>query len=379
MTGSLQIKGGAYYAVVRIPDDMGIERQKWISTGVKVEGNNKREANRRLREILSDLEQKQITYSADIPFLDWIDKWMEQKRNEVRLITYEAYEYYLKAHIRPFYKPLKLTLKAVTPQHIQDYFNKKRKAGLSADSIQKHNVVMRGALQDAVKKNLIPYNPADRATLPAKTKFVGKAYSVEQANELLKVIDGEQMKPAIILGLFYGLRRSEALGLRWRDICFDKGTIHICNTVVKGKTVVEAEQTKSRASKRTLFIIPETREYLLSLRRRQAENRLLMGGAYHVSDHVCTWDDGHSFAPDYISQRFQKILQKNGLPRIRFHELRHTAGSLLLSQGLSAKQIQEYLGHERVSTTLDIYGHLSVEGKREAAATIGNLLYLGGL
>ena len=112
MTGSLQTKGKTYYAVVRMPDETGVERQKWIPTGVKANGS-KKEANRRLREILTDLERMKVVYSADIPFLEWIDKWMEQKRNEVRLVTYEAYESYLETHIRPFFSRLKLTLKAV--------------------------------------------------------------------------------------------------------------------------------------------------------------------------------------------------------------------------------------------------------------------------
>jgi len=194
---------------------------------------------------------------------------------------------------------------------------------------------------------------------------------------ILAKLQDDPIKPAIILGLFYGLRRSEALGLRWRDIDFQAGTIRICNTVVKMKTRVEAEQTKSRASKRTLYIIPETKEYLLCLKKAQDERRELLGNAYHDSDNVCVWGDGRPFSTDYITQRFPRILDKYGLPKIRYHELRHTAGSLLLEKGLSAKQIQEYLGHEKVSTTLDIYGHLSAEGKKEAAVTIGGLLVLG--
>lgn len=374
MTGSLQIKGGTYYAVVRMPDDMGVEKQKWISTGIKVEGNNKREANRRFREILTSLEQQKITYSPDILLVDWINVWMEQKENEIRQNTYECYQLYIQTHIIPFFKPLKLTLRGITAQHIQNYYNKKLKAGQSANSIKKHSVILRGAMDEALKKNLIPFNPVDRATLPTCERFQGTAYSVEQTEMLLSVIGDEQLKPAIIFGLFYGLRRSEVLGLRWRDIDFNTNTIAIKNTVVKVRTLIEHERTKSRASKRTLFIIPETKEYLLSLKRRQTENRLMMGAAYCINDHVCVWDNGEPFKPDYISQRFAKILVKYNLPKIRFHELRHTAGSLLLNKGLSIKQIQEYLGHEQVSTTLDIYGHLSVEGKKEASCVIGGLL-----
>lgn len=377
MTGSLQVKSGIYYVVARIPDDTGVEKQKWISTGIKATGNNKRKANEFLRKTLTELEQQKINYSKDILFLDWLNTWMEQKQYEIRLNTWECYQLYLEKHIVPHFKPLKLTLQEITAQHIQNYYNKKRKAGQSASSIQKHSVILRGALQEALKKNLIPYNPVDRATLPTRERFIGKAYTVEQANELLSVIGNEPIKPAIILGLFYGLRRSEILGLRWKDIDFKANTISIRNTVVKVTTLIEHEQTKSRASKRTLYIIPETREYLLNLQRCQNENRLLLGCAYNVNDHVCVWDDGTPFKPDYLSQRFVKILKKHNLPQIRFHELRHTAGSLLLNKGLSIKQIQEYLGHEQVSTTLDIYGHLSVEGKKEAAYAMGGLLATG--
>ena len=377
MTGSLQKKGNTYYAVVRISDETGKERQKWISTGISTIGNNKRQANTKLREILVDFEQKKITYSADILFLDWIDIWMEQKANEVRLNTLECYQMYIQTHIIPFFKPLKLNLQEITAQHIQDYYNKKLKAGQSASSIRKHSVILRGSLGEALKKNLIPYNPVERASLPTSERYIGKAYSAEQAHQLLSVIGDEQLKPAIILGLFYGLRRSEVLGLRWRDIDFNANTVTIRNTVVRFKTLIEHERTKSRSSKRTLYIIPETRDYLLGLLHRQKVNRQLMGSAYIVSDRVCTWDNGEPFKPDYLSQRFVSILAKYDLPKIRFHELRHTAGSLLLNKGLSAKQIQEYLGHEQVSTTLDIYGHLSIEGKREASCTIGKLLKNG--
>jgi integrase len=95
------------------------------------------------------------------------------------------------------------------------------------------------------------------------------------------------------------------------------------------------------------------------------------------SGHVCVWDDGKPFKPDYISQHFALILKKNGLTHLRYHDLRHTTGSLLMNRGLSAKQIQEYLGHEDISTTLQIYGHLDAEAKKEAAYTIGGMLKIG--
>ena len=221
---------------------------------------------------------------------------------------------------------------------------------------------------------MIPYNPVDRADLPKRKKYKGKAYSVDTAFELVDKIKGDVLEPAVILGLYYGLRRSEVLGLRWSDIDYKSGTIHIQNTVVRYTTTVECEQTKSDTSNRTLYIIPETKDYFLDLRKRQQEAKLLLGSSYYDNDHVCRHNDGTPFKPNYISKRFSDLLKKYDLPHIRFHDLRHTAGSLLLDSKMSIKQIQEYLGHDQVSTTLDIYAHLSLEGKKEPAMMMGKIL-----
>ena len=376
MTGSLSQKHGKYYVIIRIPDSQGILKQKWINTGISIDGNNKRKAKQRMNEIISEYERDKCLYSDSVSFIDWFNNWMIQKKNEVRVNTFEGYQIFADKHIIPYFLTIKLSLKEVTGMHIQAYYNTKYKDGLSGNTIKKHSVLLRGAFDSAVKNSLIAYNPVDRATPPRSEKYIGQAYTRKQANMLLEAIDNEPLKPAIILGMFYGLRRSEVLGLRWRDIDFLKNTIQIRNTVVKMKTVIEKEQTKSRSSKRVLYIIPDTRDYFINLKEEQQKNQELFGDSYVENDHVCAWPDGRSFYPDYISQKFSKILKANDLPHIRFHELRHTAGSLLLEQGLSAKQIQEYLGHEQVSTTLDIYGHLSLEGKQEASRVMNGLLQM---
>ena len=375
MTGSLTEKSGKYYVITRVETAEG-KKKKFISTGISTKGNNKRKAQEKMREILAKLEKEQVVYTAEIPFLEWLDEWLEQKRADLRINTYEGYLSYMKNHIRPFYKPLKLSLQKVTPMHIQRFYNLKIKEGLTANSVHKFSAILRGALRDAMEKNLIPYNPADRAKLPKKKKFVGKFYTVEEANALLKAVENDPIKPAVILGLFYGLRRSEICGLRWKDIDFEKGTLSICNTVVMTTTIIEHEQTKSRASKRTMYIIPETKQYFSELKQERIHSMKNCGIDFNSSIHVCSWEDGSMFLPNYVSNHFKAILKKQGLPIIRFHELRHTAGSLLLEKGLSAKQIQEYLGHENISTTLDIYGHLSLEGKMEAANTMGSVFHV---
>ncbi|NLB37293.1 MAG: site-specific integrase [Clostridiales bacterium] len=304
---------------------------------------------------------------------------MEQKKLEFRLNTWEGYQIYLKKHIRPFFQQLNLSLSKVHAQHIQGYFNLKAKEGQSLSTLKKHYAVIRGALQEAVKKRILPLNPADGVTLPkqqGQNKFKGAAYMAEQAQTLLYAIRDDVLYPAVFLGLCYGLRRSEVLGLRWKDIDFKAEELHVKNTVTRMKTHIEHEATKSAASRRTLKLIPSTIKYLQQLHKEQLERRLLLGDSYTVTDHICVWADGKPLSPDYVSQHFKKFLQKHNLPLIRFHDLRHTAGSLLISQGMNIKQVQEFLGHEKSSTTLDIYAHIDMQAKKETADAMGEVLKL---
>ncbi len=383
MTGSLQIKNGTYYAVLYIPDQNGKKHQKWISTKLKVAGSNKREAQRMVRNLIVEYEHKKIVYTPKVLFVDWIDQWLEQKKHEIDQVTYEGYLIFVRQHVRPYFEPKKLALIDVTAQHIQSYYNDKLehgrldgKGGLSAKSIKKHNVVLRGALEDAVKKGLIPYNPADRATLPKLQRFTGKFYTVEQAQELLRKAQGHVLYPVVLLTVFYGLRRSEVAGLKWDAVNFTEDTLIIRNTIVKVTHTIEKERTKNKKSYRTLPLIPEVKEYLLQLKKQQAENRRLLGTEYEDNGHVCVWPDGRILHPDYITGSFSELLKKLGMPKIRFHDLRHTTASILIAKGFSLKEIQEWLGHEDISTTADIYGHLDYRQKLNIADHMGEFLNL---
>jgi len=380
MTGSLQKKGNTYYAVIRIADGEGKTKQKWVSTGIKATGNNKREANRRLQEILSEMEaaEKNTDSRATMLFVDWVKLWLEQKKKEVRLNSWETYSRYTKAYVMPYFEPLTLKVTEVTSQHVQDFYNLYIKAGLSGSSIHCIAKVVYGSLKEAYRNDLIPSNPAERAKKPSKKSSVGKAYTSKQAQKLLAVIKGRTLEPVVTLALFYGLRRSEVIGLRWRDVDFENNTILICNTIVQQETRIEQEMTKTRASRRTLHMPADARAYLLDLKKKQEKHRKRMGRAYHPGDYVCTHEDGRPFTPIYVTTRFNRVLLEEGLPVIRFHDLRHTAASMLIEQGVMLVQVSKFLGHERIATTVDIYGHLSDESKKETAEAMGNLLTISG-
>lgn len=384
ITGSVQIKGDMYYAVLRLPTSDGKIKQKWVSTKIHVGAKtkrqrdiNRRDAERFCANLIEEHKKSGILESDDL-FLSCLHDWVERQRDKVRLITWESYDCYYRVHIKPFFskpKYRKLKISEITWKHIDNYINAKRKEGQSANSIKHHMRVLNGTFTDALKSNLIAFNPCDRVDLPEIEKHEGKAYTPEQAKQLLKVIKGDPLEPAIMLGLFLGLRKSECLGLRWQDIDFENDVVHIRNTVVRSHSkVIEQEQTKSKAGKRDLYLMPDLKKYLLGWQKRRNAMRDLMGDSYIENNHVCCWIDGQTMKTSYPSHHLAIILKKNNLPKITFHELRHTAGSLLINAGEDAKRVQEFLGHQDVSTTLNIYTHLTVATKRETGNLINSLL-----
>ena len=380
ITGSLQNRNGIWYMMVRVPDENNTVKQKSKTTKIKVEGKNKREtsqnrrdAQRMLDELIRNLELGKAVIN-DRLFIFCIDEWLERKKRRIRLNTYEAYQSYVEKHIKPYFEPMHLKLTDVTPRMIQRYIDRKEEEGLSPNSIDKHLVVLNGVFKEAIKLREASFNPCLGVTISRAEKFHGSAYEAIDAQRLLSVVAGDDIEPAVYLGLYLGLRRSEVAGLRWKDIDFDNNVVHIRNTITQLKTISEQEQTKTRASRRDLYLPSGLKRYLLSLKLKQEWNKKFLGAGYQGGEHVCQWADGRPYRPDYITMRFQKVLKRHDLPKIRFHDLRHTAGSLLINNGQSVKQVQEFLGHEKASTTLDIYTHLSVESKKDTAQKLDQIL-----
>ena len=169
------------------------------------------------------------------------------------------------------------------------------------------------------------------------------------------------MYAIVILGMVYGLRRSEMCGLRWKDIDFENGYIHVCNTVVKGKSGhIEEESTKTEKSNRYLPLIGFTIPYFRDLLQQQ-----ISSGS--KCDKVCQLSDGSPVLPDYMTHKYKEFLAAHRLPDIRVHDMRHTAASLLAAHDATPQQAQEFPGHESISTTLDIYTHCLDESKRKTA------------
>ena len=181
----------------------------------------------------------------------------------------------------------------------------------------------------------------------------------------------------MVLASFYGLRRSEVIGLKWDAIDFERKTMVIRHTVVQttvnGKEVlIGKDRTKTKSSHRTLPLVAPFEEYLLDLKEKQRINRKICGTSYcrDYLEYVYVNEMGELMKPNYLTEVFPKFLKKHGLRQIRFHDLRHSCATLLYTNGVALKDIQEWLGHSDIATTSNIYTHLDYSSKVASANAI---------
>ena len=379
MTGTLQIKRDKYYCVLDFKDEFGKRKLKWISTGLPVKGN-KRKATEFLNKIMAEYEAKETQPNTDdILFTDYLMQWLEKKKNKVELITWEGYNSQVRCHIYPYFKAKKLKLSEIKPIHIATFYENEFKSGrtdgkggLSLRSIKILSFIIKQVLDEAVFCELILRNPALKVPLPKKEEKDSKSIflDVKKANELLKLFRNHRLQSLIYTTLYYGLRRSEVLGLKWDAVDFKNNTLEIKHTVVKHTTIVAKDKTKTAAGKRKYALLPEIKEVLLNLKKEAQNNKKLFGKEYENTGYIFVWPDGKPYRPDYITHEFQKVLTKNNFPKMRFHDLRHSCASILYDKGWELKDIQTWLGHADIETTADVYTHISNTRKNNMAKDI---------
>lgn len=380
MTGSIQTKNGKYYAVINLTDINGKRKQKWISTGLEIKGN-KRKAEQILRDKIKEYELKENIIPTDILFSDYVLVWLDKKKPSIDKVTYQGYQTVINAHILPYFKHKGIKLIDLSRDDIQYYIDEKSKngrtdgkGGLSAKSVKSHIVIVKQVLKEAVKSGYITTNPSEFVILPKAQRFEANFYTAKQVSDMLTLIKNEPLYPLIYFTVVFGLRRSEVLGLKWDSINFETNKLTIKHTVVRFSELVEKDSTKNASSYRTYPITDDIKQILLNLKEAEQTNADLFGREYVKNDYIFKWENGAPYSPNYITHKFKTLLVKNGLPIIRFHDLRHTCASLLVDKGYSMKDIQEWLGHSDFSTTANIYSHLDVERKNSIATSMSSLI-----
>lgn len=371
VAGHLQEKRGTFYMVISYYEDHK-RFTKWVPTGLPVKGN-KRKAEAMLREYRESFIPETQKATEEMLFSDYMLKWLEIAKSTIAVTTFSSYSQITKSIIVPYFKERHIPLKELSASDIQDFYTDQlRRVG--ANSVIHYHAVIHRALKYAVRTDLIPVNPADKIDRPKAERYLASFYDKDEMNELFELVLGTKLEVPVMLAAFYGLRRSEVLGLKWDAIDFENNTISIKHTVtsctIDGKvTTIAQDTTKTKSSMRTLPLVPVFKEKLLSLKQEQEDNRRLCGRSYcrEYIGYLCVDELGNRLSPNYLSTAFPKLLQKNGLRAIRFHDLRHSCASLLLANGVPMKQIQDWLGHSDFSTTANIYAHLDFNSKLSSA------------
>lgn len=380
VAGHLQEKNGMFYVVLNYRDENGKRKTPWISTNLPVKGNKKRAENfmmdvRRnfVPPNVQRIEEREAMQKGDILFTDFLLKWLRVAKSTVKLTTYASYEMMATRIIIPYFETLNIKLKELTTEDIQEFYNAQLER-VSANTVIHYHAVIHRALKYAVKIKTIQSNPAVNVERPRKEKFIGSFYDKKEINILFDIIQGHPLEVAIKLAAFYGLRREEIIGLKWTAIDFENNTLTIQHTVTEcnldGKHIEVASDTaKTDSSLRTMPLVTNFREMLLAKKEKQEHYRKLCGRSYckEYLDYIFVNEMGERWKPRYLSDGFKRILEQNGLRRIRFHDLRHTCASLLLANNVPMKKIQEWLGHSDFSTTANIYAHLDFQSKISSA------------
>lgn len=381
-------KRGTLQVVVTYKDEFGKPRQKWRDTKLKSKGNKKR-ANKIKEEFLDEVEndllqeKEKSQYYFDwekeeevTTFYDYLKDYLKVAKQNISEITYIGYEKYVKNRIGEFFAPSELPLTELRPVHLQKFYQSILDDGCKANTVIHYHAFIRKALQHAVNTELIPHNVADRVEKPRKQQYIHKFYNSEEIDELLTVSVGEKIHLVFLMTAFYGLRRSEVLGLKWNVMDFVNKKFKINHVVLENSydygELIKRDQTKNDPSYRSMPLVERIEKELVRQAEWQQKNRELFGDEYHEEDseYIFTMEDGRLMNPSYVTSRTRVLMEQNHLRVIRFHDLRHTNASIMLDNGQDMKRIQEWLGHASFSTTANLYAHLTPGFKTEAASSL---------
>lgn len=383
VSGHLEVIKGIYHMKLSWVSAEGKRQRKSKSTELPERGNKKR-----AQDMLIDFQREQEAElvangnsAKDILFTDYMKQWLEKMKLQIRPTTYSGYRDNVCGIIIPYFKPMKLKLRDVTPKHIQDFYTKQRQR-VKGTTVKSYHANIHKAFKDARKLQLIDSNPMECVDPPKKEPYHGQTYTVEEAQKILVLISDTIFEIPITMMLFYGLRREEAIGLKWQNIDFDNDTFLIAHTVTETKVdghlqMVKEDLTKNSSSYRSLPLVAPVKELLLEKKQSIQEYRKLFRRSYYRedSDYVCVNEIGELIKPRTLSDNFKRIIRQNKIRDLRLYDCRHTAASLMLKNGVNMKQIQMILGHSDYATTANIYSHLDYSDKIPATETMKEIIY----
>jgi integrase len=346
-------------------------RDRWVAEITLETGKRKKaycktrqEAQRKKNEMLRELERGMLATGPQRKLGEYIQDWLENThKSKLRLSVYLNY----RKHVKHIVAGLgDIWLQKLTPQQVQSFLTKKLDEGLSPKYVREMLGVLRLALKNAVQWGYISRNVCDLVTRPRVPKHNIAPLTLEQAQRFRQHLQGHRFEVLITMAVVTGMRRGELLSLRWSNIDFQRGILQVLHTVDRftGYGYVEGEP-KSAAGVRSIRLPAFLMEMLKQHRVQQVAQKS-QAKTWQERDLVFPNSRGGYLHPNHLGEAFRELLEEAGLPSIRFHDLRHSAATILLSMGVNIKVIQEMLGHSDISITLRVYGHLLPSMQQEA-------------
>ena len=336
----------------------------------------KKAAQQRLTDLLSTRDRGIDIQPTKVTLREYLARWLtDYAAVSVAPSTLARYRIAIDKHISAHLGSRLLA--ELRPMDIQRLHSTCLGEKLSPRTVVQHHRIVREALKHAVLWQLIPANPADAVSPPRYERKEMAVLDGPEVLRLLEVAEGSFLHPVIFLAVDSGARVGELLGLRWSDIDFEGRTLRIVRTVQRiAKEGIAFRSTKTAKSRRTIRLAQATCEILQAHRDRQDDFRLSQGASYIDQDLVFAQPHGGPFEPVQISHSFGKLIRGSDLPRIRFHDLRHTAATIMLAKNIHPKVVSERLGHASIHITLDTYSHVLPHLQDEAATAMDEVLQL---
>lgn len=364
-------------SVFRRPERKG---KQWVAQIILENGKTKQryfntqaEADEARNEMLYEQKRGTLVTEKDQTVKQYLEHWIENvQKKAVRLSTYTEYRKLINKQIIPELGHFKL--QQLTIQRVEAFYTRKEDEGLSAGYIRQIHGILHQALAHALRSNLVSRNVCDAVTLPRLTRHEIQPLSIEQAQTFLAEVKGRRLEALFTTAILTGMREGELLALRWSDINFEQMYLQVRRTVrrITGQGNKENEP-KTASSRRKIVLSAFLIGVLKQHRVRQLETRLRRGAAWEEHDLVFCNTYGKFIDPASLRHTLRIALRDAGLPSLRFHDLRHSAATLLLAMGVHAKVVQELLGHSNIMTTLNIYSHVLPSLHEDAMGKLSNL------
>ena len=363
-------KGWRYRAAVGVNPETGARR--WVTKGGFP---TKRAATSALTAVLANADKGVVVDRSPLIVGQYLDEWLDGVAGGLKPTTLGGY--------RQAVKRLKMTigdvrLQELRPLTVEKAYQTLTRSGLAAKTVMNTHTVLRRALGDAERLDLVVRNAAASARPPSARRKEQSTWTPDELSRFLASVVDHRLFAAFVLGATTGMRRGELLGLRWRDVDLGGGRLSVITTIttVNGRAVESS--TKTNKSRRRMALDTGTVEVLRAHQKRQETERQLAGKLWHGSELVFTREDGTALHPDRFSHLFARLRGRVDLPPIRLHDLRHTYATMALEAGVHPKIVSERLGHATTGITLDLYSHVAPSMDEQAAETVAALFTLPG-